>query len=326
MAGAFRPMSFCSSTSHHGLNTAWDGDLFNNRRNSSISLEDIAPLSFNKDVTQAILHATNDVNAMPELPDVETFKRYVDRTSLHRRISGVDVLSAYVLKGVSMDELARRLKGCRFESSRRHGKHLFVRTDGDLWLRLHFGMTGSLRYFKHEQRTPRHTRVLFVFANGHRLAVEDQRKFGEVGLLKDVDEFLKKRALGRDALDISLPQFKEIFGKHRGAVKTILLNQKLIAGIGNIYADEILFRARIHPATQVSALKEKTVAKLFRAARDILKKAIDAKADMDRMPKSWLLPRRGKGRKCPRCGRELKSTTIGGRTAWFCAQCQKRAH
>ena len=263
---------------------------------------------------------------MPELPDVETFKRYLNATSLQQRITDVDVRSGYVLKGVSMDELARRLKGCRFESSRRHGKHLFVRTDGDLWLRLHFGMTGSLRYFKHEQRTPRHTRVLFVFANGHRLAVEDQRKFGEVGLLKDVDEFLKKRALGRDALDISLPQFKEIFGKHRGAVKTILLNQKLIAGIGNIYADEILFRARIHPATQVSALKEKTVAKLFRAARDILKKAIDAKADMDRMPKSWLLPRRGKGRKCPRCGRELKSTTIGGRTAWFCAQCQKRAH
>src|SRR6266480_6826659 len=262
---------------------------------------------------------------MPELPDVEIFKRYLNATSLHQRIANVDVRSAYVLKGVSVRELERRLKRRRFESSRRHGKHLFVRTDGDFWLRLHFGMTGSLRYFKHEQRTPRHTRVLFVFANGHRLAVEDQRKFGEVGLLKDVDEFLKKRALGRDALDISLPQFKEIFGKHRGAVKTILLNQKLIAGIGNIYADEILFRARIHPATQVSALKEKTVAKLFRAARDILKKAIDAKADADLMPKSWLLARRGKGRKCPRCRHELKSATIGGRTAWFCAQCQKRA-
>src|SRR6184192_3520217 len=261
---------------------------------------------------------------MPELPDVETFKRYLDATSLHQRISGVDVQDRYILKGVSMDELARRLKGCRFESSRRRGKHLFVRADGDLWLRLHFGMTGSLRYFKHEQRTPRHTRVLFVFANGHRLAVEDQRKFGEVGLLKDVDEFLKKRALGRDALGISLPQFKEIFGKHRGAVKTILLNQKLIAGIGNIYADEILFRARIHPATQVSALKEKAVTKLFRATRDILKKAIEANADAERMPKSWLFLYRGKGGKCPRCGRELKSATIGGRTAWFCAHCQKR--
>jgi len=262
---------------------------------------------------------------MPELPDVETFRRYFDATSLHQRIIGIDVRSAYVLKGVSGRELARRLKGRCFESSRRHGKHLFVRVDHDLWLRLHFGMTGSLHYFKDEEQAPKHTRVLFAFANAHRLAFEDQRKFGEVGLLKDVDEFLKKRAPGPDALDISLSQFKEIFGKHRVAVKTILLNQKLIAGIGNIYADEILFRARIHPATQVSALKEKTVAKLFRAARYILKKAIEVKADVDLMPESWLLPHRGKGGKCPRCGRELKSAKIGGRTAWFCAHCQERA-
>src|SRR5437762_10360612 len=262
---------------------------------------------------------------MPELPDVETFKRYLDATSLHQRIIGVDVRSAYVLKGISARELARRLKARCFESSCRHGKHLFVRADGDLWLRLHFGMTGSLRYFKQEEQAPSHTRVLFAFANAHCLAFEDQRKFGEVGLLKDVDEFLKKRALGPDAFDISLPQFKEIFGKHRAAVKTILLNQKLVAGIGNIYADEILFRTRIHPATQASALKEKTITKLFRATRHILKKAIDAQADADRMPKSWLLPDRGKDSKCPRCGRLLKSSRLGGRTAWFCAYCQKRA-
>src|SRR5213078_1712783 len=135
---------------------------------------------------------------------------------------------AYVLKRVSARELVRRLKGRCFESSRRHGKHLFVRANGDLWLRLHFGMTGSLRYFKREERAPRHTRVLLAFANGHHFAFEDQRKFGEVGLLKDIDEFLKKRGLGPDALDITLSQFREILGKHRGSVKTILLNQKLI--------------------------------------------------------------------------------------------------
>jgi formamidopyrimidine-DNA glycosylase len=261
---------------------------------------------------------------MPELPDVETFKRYFDATSLHQRIGHVDVRDAYILKGISARELARGLKGRRFESSRRHGKHLFVRADGDLWLRLHFGMTGSLRYFKHEKQAPKHTRVLFVFASAHSLAFEDQRKFGEIGLIENVNEFLKKRALGPDALDISLPQFKEIFGKHRGAVKTILLNQKLIAGIGNIYADEILFRARLHPATQISSLSGKTVTKLFRATRDILKKAIEAKADADLMPKSWLLPHRGKGGECPGCGRKLRSATIGGRTAWFCAHRQKR--
>ena len=263
---------------------------------------------------------------MPELPDVETFKRYLNATSLHQRIANVDVRSAYVLKGVSARELERRLKRRRFESSRRHGKHLFVRTDGDFWLRLHFGMTGSIHYFKRPEQAPKHTRVFFVFANTHCLAFEDQRKFGEVGLIEDVNEFLKKRALGPDALDVSLGQFREIFAKHRGAVKTILLNQKLIAGIGNIYADEILFRTRVHPATQISSLSGKTVTKLFRATRCILKRAIEANADVALMPKSWLLPHRGKGGKCPGCGRKLRSATIGGRTAWFCAHRQRKSH
>jgi formamidopyrimidine-DNA glycosylase len=259
---------------------------------------------------------------MPELPDVEIFKRYLDTTSLHQRIDDVDVRNAYVLKEVTKRDLARRLKGRRFESSRRYGKHLFVRADDDVWLRLHFGMTGSLQYFKNDEQAPRHARVLFIFTNNHRLAFDDQRQFGQIGLLKDVDEFLKKRALGPDALDLDLREFRKILGKHRGAVKSILMNQRFIAGVGNIYADEILFRARMHPATEISRLAD--LAKLFRATRYILKRAIAAKADMNQMPKSWLLPHRGKGGKCPRCGRKLKSAKIGGRTAWFCQYCQKR--
>src|SRR6266705_4755022 len=156
---------------------------------------------------------------MPELPDVETFKRYLDARSLHQRITCFDVRNAYVLKGISARELARRLKGRRFECSCRHGKHLFVRTDGDIWLRSHFGMTGSLRYFKGEEKAPPHTRLLFVFAKDYRLSFDDQRKFGEVGLLEDVDEFLKKRTLGPDALDIALTEFKAKLARHRGAVK-----------------------------------------------------------------------------------------------------------
>src|SRR6266516_1733518 len=248
---------------------------------------------------------------MPELPDVETFKRYLDATSLYQRIADVEVRSAYVLKGISGKELARRLKGRRFESTRRHGKHLFARTDGNIWLRLHFGMTGSLRYFKGENKAPRHTRMLFVFVKDYRLAFDDQRKFGEIGLIQDVDEFRKKRALGPDALDVDLTKFKKLLGKHRDAVKAILMNQRLIAGIGNIYADEILFHARIHPATQVTRLGDKALAKLFRAMRYVLEKAIKARADVDQIPKSWLLPHRHKGGKCPRCGRKLRSSKIG---------------
>jgi len=261
---------------------------------------------------------------MPELPEVETFKRYLDSTSLHQRITGVDVRDAYVLKGVSARELAHQLKGRYFESTRRHGKHLFVRTDGEPGLRLHFGMTGSLQYLKRDEQPPKTARVIFRFANKYLLAFDDQRKFGEIGLSRNVDEFLTNRGIGPDALDIRLSQFKTILGKHRGAVKSILLNQKLIAGIGNLYADEILFRARMQPATEARRLTDQDLARLFRATRYVLERAIALKANADRLPKSWLLTHRGKQGECPRCGGELNSTTIGGRTAWFCTQCQKR--
>jgi formamidopyrimidine-DNA glycosylase len=261
---------------------------------------------------------------MPELPEVETFKRYLDSTSLHQRITGVEVRDAYVLKRVSARELTRRLKGRGFENSHRHGKHLFVRAGEELWLRLHFGMTGSLEYLKHDQAEPKTARVIFRFADSCRLAFDDQRKFGEIELLEDVDEFLQTRRLGPDALGISLSRFKAIVGKHRGAVKAILLNQQLIAGIGNLYADEILFRARVHPASEAARLSDKDLTRLFRATRDVLAKAIALKTDFNRLPKSWLLTHRGKRGRCPRCGRALKSAIIGGRTTWLCARCQKR--
>jgi formamidopyrimidine-DNA glycosylase len=125
-------------------------------------------------------------------------------------------------------------------------------------------------------------------------------------------------------LGISLSQFKAILGKHRGAVKAILLNQQLIAGIGNLYADEILFRAHMHAGTDAGRLSDKDLNRLFRATRHVLEKAITLKTDFNRLPKSWLLTHRGKRGRCPRCGHALKSAAIGGRTSWFCAHCQKR--
>ena len=128
---------------------------------------------------------------MPELPEIETFKGYLDRTSLHQRITNVEVRDAYVLKGISPRELARRLKRHRFENSHRHGKHLFVHIGDALWLRLHFGMTGSLEYLNDDEVVPKTARVIFCFATNRRLAFDDQRKFGEIELIEDVDEFLK---------------------------------------------------------------------------------------------------------------------------------------
>ena len=260
---------------------------------------------------------------MPELPEVETFKRYLESTSLRQRITAVEVRDAYVLKGISGRSLASRLKGQRFENTQRHGKHLFVRAGSGLWLRLHFGMTGSLEYLKHDEPASKTARVIFHLANHSRLVFDDQRKFGEIELVEDVDKFLQTRGLGPDALRISLSQFRAIVDGHRGAVKAILLNQELIAGIGNLYADEILFRTRMHPATDAARSNDKDLIRLFRATKDVLEKAIALKTDYNRLPKSWLLPHRGKAGRCPRCGHPLKSATIGGRTSWFCAHCQK---
>ena len=262
---------------------------------------------------------------MPELPEVETFKRYLDGTSLSQRIVNVEVRDSYVLQHVSARELGRRLRGRRLENSHRHGKHLFVRAGDKLWVRLHFGMTGSLEYLKSGVAGPRTARVIFRFADNRGLAFDDQRKFGEIELIKDVDDYLHIRGLGPDALNISLSQFKAVVRGRRGAVKAVLLNQQVIAGIGNLYADEILFHARMHPATDVARLSEDDLRKLFGATRSVLEKAIALKTDFNRLLKSWLLTNRGKDGRCPRCGRPLKSATIGGRTSWFCAHCQKRA-
>ena len=139
----------------------------------------------------------------------------------------------------------------------------------------------------YDEVAPKTARVIFRFADNCRLAFDDQRKFGEVELIKDIDEFLQTRGLGPDALGISLSQFKATVGKHRGALKAILLNQQLIAGIGNLYADEILFRARMHPATEAARLSDKDLTQLFRAMRHVLEKAIALKTDFIRLPKSW---------------------------------------
>src|SRR5204862_3483927 len=130
------------------------------------------------------------------------------------------------------------------------------------------------------------------------LAFDDQRKFGEIELIGDMDGFLGTRGLGPDALKISRSQFKLVLEKHRGAVKAILLNQRLIAGIGNLYADEILFRAGMHPATEAASLTETDLRRLFRATRYVLGKAIALNTDFNRLPKSWLLTHRGKRSRC----------------------------
>lgn len=263
---------------------------------------------------------------MPELPDVEVFKQYLDATALHQRIAKTSITSRNILGNVSTARLERALTDQEFTASHRHGKYLFVAVDGTGWLVLHFGMTGFLQYFRDPKDTPPHTRVLIAFTNGFHLAYDSKRKLGRVDLAHTVEAFIRERALGPDALDpeLDLSAFRKIISTTRRTVKSVLMNQSLIAGIGNVYSDEILFRAGIHPQTKSNRLSEKAGEKLFHTMKATLRKAIEYRVDPDRFPNSYLLPYRKKGGRCPRCGQRLRQIMVSGRTAYYCSKDQKR--
>lgn len=260
---------------------------------------------------------------MPELPDVEVFKQYLDATSLHRRIRRVDVSAPRMLRGVSSDEIEAALTGHELAETRRHGKHLFARITGDGWLRLHFGMTGDLAYSKHDA-TPLHTRLRLDFTNGYHLAFTDMRMFGAIGLVDDVDAFIASEHLGPDALELDRAGFRDVLAGHRGAIKSTLMDQHVLAGLGNVYTDEALFAAHVDPRAHTECLDDEMVRDLHRAIRSVLGRAIDARVELERFPRSFLLPHRGRDETCPRCGDALRRVRIGGRTTYYCPRDQPR--
>jgi formamidopyrimidine-DNA glycosylase len=261
---------------------------------------------------------------MPELPDVETYRRYLKATALHQEIAKVHVEDARLLAGITAQALGRALVGHRFERSRRHGKILFAELDSGRWLVLHFGMSGSLAYCKHAADCPRYTQVLIEFAKGCGLAYVAPRKLGYVTLTNGVQEFVERRQLGVDALALDLAELAALAKGYRGSLKSLLLDQPTIAGIGNIYGDEILFRARLHPQRAVSGLSQRELRRLQGALHAVLARAIAARADSARMPRKWLLPRRQANARCPRCGTPLRHASIAGRRSYLCPHCQPR--
>jgi formamidopyrimidine-DNA glycosylase len=262
---------------------------------------------------------------VPELPDVEVFKRYLDSTSLHQKIGSVEVKNKKILGEVPANKLRETLEGQELESTHRHGKHLFVQLDNDDWLMLHFGMTGWLKYFKDPKDEPSHARLLITFENGYHLAFDCQRMLGEVDLIEDPEEFIEDKRLGPDLLELDFPSFRKRFGGRKGTIKSALMNQQIIAGIGNIYSDEILFQARVHPGTGVDWLDEEVLKKLFEETQRVLRTAIEHQADPEKLPDSFLLPLRRKGEKCPRGNGMIERIKATGRTAYFCPACQSQS-
>lgn len=264
---------------------------------------------------------------MPELPDVEIFRQYIQSTALHKIIRDVKVMDTAVLENIGASALAGELKRHSFEQAERHGKYCLLVLDNTRILVLHFGMTGFVKYYKIEDQAPEHVRVAFEFDNDYTLAYDSQRKLGEVALAESVSRFIEDHKLGPDAMaaDFTDHDFLEILRGRRGTLKSSLMNQKIIAGIGNVYSDEILFQEKLHPTTKVSDLDDKQLRRVFKTMRQILGQVIETGIEPQEMPDSLLTHHRGRDMKCPSCKGDIEKIKVAGRSAYFCPTCQAKA-
>jgi formamidopyrimidine-DNA glycosylase len=261
---------------------------------------------------------------LPELPEVEVYRRYFAKHALNQPISRVRVLDERVLGAIRKDRIARELKGRSFSNVSRHGKHLFA-DGGTTWLHLHFGMTGDLAYYRDPTGQPRFARVVFDFENGTHLAFEDMRLFGVVDLTPSPDIYIREHRLGPDPLDASfgLRGFRTLLEGRRGAVKSLLMSQDIIAGIGNLYADETLFHTAIHPRRPVDRLSRAEVGKIYTAMRRILRDVIARQERNADLPRRYLVEHRQEGERCPLCGGTIRRTVVFGRTTYYCGKHQR---
>ncbi|MFN2543666.1 MAG: Fpg/Nei family DNA glycosylase [Actinomycetota bacterium] len=259
---------------------------------------------------------------MPELPDVESYRRFFSRHAAGRTVRRTVVPDPAILRNTDPQTLDRALKGRRFEEPERVGKWLLCWTDGPALL-LHFGMTGFLVWSQDEPERHRHDRVILELDTGDELRYRNMRKLGGAWLAHDRAEAAEVLGpIGPDALAIRRGEFLERLSERRGGVKAALMDQSLIAGVGNLVADEVLWQARLHPRHQVAAVSEDDRRELYRTMHAVLKEAVD-RYDFIPRKRGWLSYVRGKpGAMCPRCGTPLERITAAGRTTYFCPRCQ----
>ena len=257
---------------------------------------------------------------MPELPEVETFKIYFDMTSINQLIKNVLIRDKRVLN-VQENLFKKVLRSNTFHSTLRHGKYFFVKLNSG-FIVLHFGMSGQLKYFNNLEKEPKHSRILFEFTNGNFLSYVSQRMFGRVDIIDKIEDFIKKKKLGVDALKMNFEEFKKSLHRRTAFAKSALMNQNIIAGIGNIYSDEILFQARIHPKNKISELDDLKVRELFEITKKVLKVGIERKGNLKTYPHDFLIPHRKKDEVCPDCGGNIERLKISRRYGFYCPYCQ----
>jgi formamidopyrimidine-DNA glycosylase len=280
---------------------------------------------------------------MPELPEVETVARGLQRTIVGRRILSVKLgKTDFVDDPAALEE---HLPGRKIEAVERYGKFMLLRlspangsspqTNGDAEpaaLLVHLGMTGHIAPNPVAEPCEKHTHACFLLDDGRELRYTDARRFGRLAFLTKSALAEALGAFGADPLEIGAEEFVSRVRARRARIKALLLDQSFLRGVGNIYADESLWRAKIHPARLGSSLSKEQVKTLHHALRDVLQKAIVLRGssisdflDAEGQPGEYQLHHRAYGRegqRCYRCGTVIRRTIVAGRSSYFCPKCQ----
>ena len=270
---------------------------------------------------------------MPELPEVETIKNELAPMVTGRRIKSVEFLWAKTLLSPSVAEFESRVKGRCITELARRGKYLILRLDSGDSILVHLRMTGSFLVSKNTELPDSHTRAVIHLDDGSNMFFIDPRKFGKFQLVRSEDvKALSK--LGPEPLSASLTaeSLAAQLAGHKIPIKAVLVDQEVVVGIGNMYADEALYESRIHPLRIADSLSSEEIKRLHRAIRHVLKEAIENKGASI---SNYFRPAGGKGtahmefkvahrmgEECPACGGPIERIVVRQRGTYFCPSCQ----
>ena len=264
---------------------------------------------------------------MPELPEVETVTRSI-APLVGRRIVTAEFRCLRVLRGGDPDEMAARLAGRRIQGVKRYGKFILMSIGGGGYLTIHLGMTGKLLL---GGPPGKHTHAILTLDRGV-LLYDDSRQFGRLQYSEDFPARIVK--LGPEPLEIAFEQFAANLKRRKVRIKALLLNQDFLRGIGNIYADEALFRAGIHPEALASRLRGERVRRLYDSIVAVLTEAIEAGGssisdyvDAEGRKGFFQFSHRvyqHTGEPCVTCGAKIRRVLVAQRSSHFCPKCQKR--
>lgn len=270
---------------------------------------------------------------MPELPEVQTIVDGLNKIILGKKIKSISTDSSRVF---SQKDFKKGVEGSKITIIRRRGKFIIIELSNTRAILIHLGMTGNLFYLNKESFPEKHDHMVMKFSDHTQLRYNDQRKFGKIKMidLAKLENVSEIGQLGSEPLKIPLKEFVNIFQRRKGRIKSALLNQKILAGLGNIYSDEALFDAKIHPLTKIDALNQEELKSLYYSIKKILRKAIQSggtsvdnylNVDGQEGFFQFKLKVYGKeGKLCPRCGAKIRRIKISQRSSHFCPRCQKQ--